>query len=54
MDDELVQLLQRISQQTGLSVDELVKLAVLEFVQSFDLDFEGAGNALTYQPVEAP
>ncbi len=50
MDDELVQLLERISHQTGLSVDDLVKLAVLEFVQSFDLDFEGAGNALAYEP----
>jgi hypothetical protein len=49
MDDDLAQLLDKISQQTGMSVNALIKLAVLEFVQSYDLDFDGTHNAVLHQ-----
>ncbi len=52
MDDELTQALEKISRVTGMPVDELINLAVLEFVQSFDLDFAGARNAVLQQSVE--
>ncbi len=44
MEDELIALLEKISQLTGTPTRELIRLAVLEFVHSFDLDFEGATN----------
>ncbi len=49
MDEDLAQLLEKISQQTGMPVHELIKLAVLEFVQSFDLDFDNRQNAVLLQ-----
>ncbi len=50
MDNELTALLERISQQTGMQVEELIRLAVLEFVHSYDLDFEDAKQVLINQP----
>ncbi len=49
MNEELAKTLEEISQQTGMPVNALIKLAVLEFVQSFDLDFDGAHNAVLHQ-----
>jgi hypothetical protein len=56
MDDELAQSLEEISKVTGMTVGQLTRLAVLEFVQSFDLDFLSAknrvGDELTLQQLE--
>lgn len=49
MDEDLAQLLEKISQQTGMPVSALIKLAVLEFVQSYDLDFDGTQNVVLHQ-----
>ncbi len=52
MDQELVRLLEKISEQTGKSVEKLIELAVSEFVHSFDVDFAGANRVLSDQPDE--
>ncbi len=56
MDDELAQSLEEISKLTGMPVGQLTRLAVLEFVQSVDLDFLTAknrvGDELTLQQLE--
>ncbi len=52
MDQELVRLLEKISEQTGKSVEKLIELAVSEFVHSFDVDFAGANRVLRDQPDE--
>ncbi len=56
MDDELAQSLEEISRLTGMPVGQLTRLAVLEFVQSFDLDFwsgkNRVGDELTLQRLE--
>ncbi len=46
MDDELAQALEELSKLTGMSVSELIRLAILEFVQSVDLDFLSVKNAV--------
>ncbi len=56
MDDELAQALEEITKLTGMPVGQLTRLAVLEFVQRFDLDFWSAknrvGDELTLQRLE--
>jgi hypothetical protein len=52
MDDELIEALARISQLTGMPIDELIRLAVLELVPSFDLDFAGAKNEVSIEALE--
>ncbi len=47
MGDELIESLKKISQLTGVPISELIRLAVLEFVQSIDLDFLEAKNAVS-------
>ncbi len=53
MDQQLIQMLERISEQTGKSVEELIELAVSEFVHSYDVDFADAKRALSDQPDES-
>ncbi len=46
MDDELAQSLDEISKLTGMPLSQLIRLAVIEFVQSFDLEYLSANNSI--------
>ncbi len=54
MDDELAQALEELSKLTGMPVTELIRLAILEFVQSFDRDFLTVKNAVGDELMESP
>ncbi len=42
MDEQLAEWFEKISQRTGQPVDALVAMALWDFVDSFDWDFEDA------------
>ncbi len=48
MDDELSQLFEKMSQRTGLAVDDLVCMALWDFVRTFDWNYEELRQGAIY------
>ncbi len=48
-DGELWQLIETISRRTGMSADELVHIALWDFVRSIDLDYEELREGPVYR-----
>jgi hypothetical protein len=54
MDYDLLQLIEMISQRTGMPVDQLVGIALWDFVRSIDLNYEELREGAIYrQPAGA-
>ncbi len=53
MDDQLAQLLERISQQTGMPVEQLIGIALWDFVRSFDWNYQELKEGAIYHPALA-
>ncbi len=48
MDDQLAQFLERISQQTGMPVEQLIGIALWDFVRSFDWNYQELKEGAIY------